>query len=1013
MIHNGLQYDNQNRQISGTEITFDGTTQEASEVTHTVQTVQITYDAQSGLAVDRLQKISDKSDSLDHEQTVEHGKIEYDFNGQETDFVETTTDNQTPDVTQIVTRRDAVIKNGFLASYNEDTSRQAKTGLLNTADTQEHNLRYNIVGQVIEDTGQEKDIYGNLLENDRKQTYNSVGRVSDIDTTVKHDSTSLVTETHRMNIAYTQRGDLASYVEAQLSSAQPGVITTIAWQAQGGEREGYNSSGQLAGYKQTETRQGSTLNQTIQTTRSDLDYTETGLLSSYNEVQNDSASPSLRQNIHWEIVSYDGAAEQVAYNLTTHRVNIGTNGQADGASLDDTVTQSVTGQVFNRLGQVTDTTMTSVETSGSNLNVTTSEHRSAIEYDNRFNVQTNYTLTATDAYGQPTVTNRTLATLNAVGQLSSYTDSVIDPGFSAVNRQIVWSNATYNREGQLTGSHKVETTFQSPNLPRETIVTDQTKILYNANGTQSSYHQTVDDTWSDGARTQQITDRTGILNNALGQLSQWDESGQTITLQDGLVLRNVATSTNWRAGSGGQIGYAQNGRLAAYHQDITSQSLIDNLQTEQVTDWSGAQFNRQGSVIKYDQQVNTIGSTQQRLDVPMDWSALSALQRAQYLSGLTFVLPDGSVVSWNNLPTLARVDLVNVGRTDKITPGQETVLQNMVVLTLLNSKVSTSRRETLDSDGNAIAMYDARGFIQSYTDTTIDNGLKTSRVWKAVSIAETGYQRGLATEVTEATTGAAGDVTNSDRSNIQYDLHNRVLSYHEVLTTPKTTNVATTQDVSFKYDALGRLTDQDKTAHDESPDKTLDRWTTTLLRGITYDRFDRQQGYDQISYDGQLINGTLRWDNLLGAGAALSDSQRQDAVNGRSVANQVITINLLDGITYDMAGRQSGFINLQRQAGQTVDATNATSTLETWNSVVRSGTLYYGSGESAGLVGGYTELSRTAGSQLDTLTKTRGVQYYTPSQNLEKDSCWDNAKAWPRRPRSKVKRRTTRRWIAR
>ena len=76
----------------------------------------------------------------------------------------------------------------------------------------------------------------------------------------------------------------------------------------------------------------------------------------------------------------------------------------------------------------------------------------------------------------------------------------------------------------------------------------------------------------------------------------------------------------------------------------------------------------------------------------------------------------------------------------------------------------------------------------------------------------------------------------------------------------KTFNDILTDQVTFMhYDALGRMSEQDRFVSEVSQDGGgINRNSVVSMRGVRYNMFDQQLGYDQISVDntGILIGGS-------------------------------------------------------------------------------------------------------------------------------------------------------------
>jgi hypothetical protein len=392
-----------------------------------------------------------------------------------------------------------------------------------------------------------------------------------------------------------------------------------------------------------------------------------------------------------------------------------------------------------------------------------------------------------------------------------------------------------------------------------------------------------------------------------------------------------------------------------------SDSLQEPFRTNEITNWSANTFNEKGTVLTFTQNVKRFGSNQATIEIPENWYQFTELQRAEYLSSFYYVLKDGRVVLWKDLPSDARVDLVAIGRTSKL-PGNDTVLRNMTVRILLDTVAITERKKT---------QLNSRGLTAGTQEFVTENNLRTERNWNVMDDAFN--QRGQALKTKEITRGPTGEETTSFRDAIQYDLHNRTLSYDETSTT-NTSDIQTKQSVSLGYDALGRLINQDRTVREKSlRTGGIDRFFTVVLRGITYDRYDRQTGFDQIQFDGDTVRvggATYKWDELFIPGLALSAHDRQLILNGKALADQLVNVTSMRGIHYDLGGSQAGYLRVEKQAGRA-----GAEMIESAQTSVRAGTQYYTFGNQAGLASGYKEITKTNAADLQTVTQTRGIEY--------------------------------------
>ena len=360
-----------------------------------------------------------------------------------------------------------------------------------------------------------------------------------------------------------------------------------------------------------------------------------------------------------------------------------------------------------------------------------------------------------------------------------------------------------------------------------------------------------------------------------------------------------------------------------------------------------------------------MGEGDQQLVLPFSWDALSEMQRSEWLSNFSYILPDGTVFQWNDLPTLARVDFVAKGSTDQLIAGQTIRLSDLRIKSYIDSKTITTRTS---------ATVNSQGIVTNYVENTWDNGLVSNTTWSSGSID--GRGRALSTD--QVTDGSTGEITESKRDGIEYDLHSRVLGYHEIDTT-NATDVTTEQTVLMKYDAQGRMSDEDRYIKEEGAG--LDYESTTLLRNIQYNEFDQQTSYDQIGYNElsefrsaeQIISGTIC--SIATARRFCLKTSATKFFLGQPITDQVVTVTDMRGLTYNTRGQQSGFVDFQTQAATVADATNGSTILQTAQVTVRANAQYYETGTQGGLLSSYDEVATQKGSALDTQTLTHAIQY--------------------------------------
>ena len=165
---------------------------------------------------------------------------------------------------------------GLLTGYdtNHDRSVERRSGDDRSAQHRRKethsSMAYDGQGRLIGESINEQDIYGATLDITKPKPMTALGRIG----STANETTSRRRRHHdrrrAADIQYTARGDQASYTDTSTSSDQPDVVTTTQWTAVGGDWDGYNTLGLLAGFHQVETRVGDTLDETIETDRSNI-----------------------------------------------------------------------------------------------------------------------------------------------------------------------------------------------------------------------------------------------------------------------------------------------------------------------------------------------------------------------------------------------------------------------------------------------------------------------------------------------------------------------------------------------------------------------------------------------------------------------------------------------------------------------------------------------------------------------------------------------------------------------
>ncbi|OVE77338.1 hypothetical protein BVX98_03030, partial [bacterium F11] len=205
-----------------TEHTYQGTQQDPNGLLRITERLGTTYSLEHGLEVGYEQRLTEegKVPPLNHIRTVTREEMDYNKDGQETTYTETTWDNNTPDIWETLNRSDVSYNNGFLSRYTETTHRESRNAAnpVETTSIIEHDgFIFDQLGRIVQDTTWEKDIYGATFDHVHQQQFDGNGRIQEtLDHQTRH-KTDVVTRNHRFGITYTDQGDQKSYTETQHS----------------------------------------------------------------------------------------------------------------------------------------------------------------------------------------------------------------------------------------------------------------------------------------------------------------------------------------------------------------------------------------------------------------------------------------------------------------------------------------------------------------------------------------------------------------------------------------------------------------------------------------------------------------------------------------------------------------------------------------------------------------------------------------------------------------------------
>jgi hypothetical protein len=169
------------------DTSFDGTEKTSDELTR-IATVDTLFN-NDGLATEIKRNEVETGDAINHTRETVKTITGFTDQGLETNYVETITDNLTPNVTETVTRSGVVITNGMLDTYSETSVKvNATDGWTHTMATDHTQLDYDSFARLIKDVSKETDTFGVPTDRTHEQHYDSTGRIRDTtDETHRYD----------------------------------------------------------------------------------------------------------------------------------------------------------------------------------------------------------------------------------------------------------------------------------------------------------------------------------------------------------------------------------------------------------------------------------------------------------------------------------------------------------------------------------------------------------------------------------------------------------------------------------------------------------------------------------------------------------------------------------------------------------------------------------------------------------------------------------------------------------
>jgi len=222
------------------------------------------------------------------------------------------------------------------------------------------------------------------------------------------------------------------------------------------------------------------------------------------------------------------------------------------------------------------------------------------------------------------------------------------------------------------------------------------------------------------------------------------------------------------------------------------------------------------------------------------------------------------------------------------------------------------RRERLANGGTGLETmtvregvgYDEWGMMTSYKDTVDRSDAPSVTMvvtWEDGVFDRQGNLEGYKETTRQVAKGLSVGLDNTrtvERSGTTYDGHGLVSGYQERGTdTAQAGMTVTTVRQGTQYDRMGREKGWVSARHEEGStrdvmgdgevvESTVDKWTTVVQGGRTYNGVGQLEGYEETSFDGR----TLTIDGEERAWVDLTDAQRAGVATGRIRGEEVVTL---------------------------------------------------------------------------------------------------------------------------
>ncbi|MBL8023868.1 MAG: hypothetical protein JNK54_06260, partial [Elusimicrobia bacterium] len=515
-----------------------------------------------------------------------------------------------------------------------------------------------------------------------------------------------------------------------------------------------------------------------------------------------------------------------------------------------------------------------------------------------------------------TETYRTRVVQDGFGRAMSYEEEIVRENNPASWLKRTTDQMSYNVDGNLTASH--ETTTNSLGVKGEVT---RTKMLYDQQGRLEEYDMESTNR-AEGSMTGVTAHRNRIGYNGLGDVSRYDE--KLIRLGSSAV-ENV----QWN-GSYTVLGLVGNSKQVNRRVgEETVDGVVRPLDVTETTVTSGMKYTKDGASLRsYREAMSSTGSPEAVQITTLEGGTYDAYDRlATFKQKVERVTAEA--VRANGQIDQAKAVLYVVTETDRTTG----TFSALGALTGYTETVSQSEGPDSPAGGSVTVRRDIDfhplGQMRSYTgdETRFDSPDITTKIdWRGTFDLYMRSSGAVEQRQEKFSTGEIGLETRTVRENVGYDELGQMVEYEETMERSDSPSAVTRIHwENGRFDVNGNLEGYRETTQVGGRGLSVGLVNTKVLErsGTTYD-----------------TNGLL---------ATFSETSRDSAQPSVKMTTQ------RQSTVYDRMGRETGFVSLRHEEGQSQETTPtgeiSESNLDKWTTVVQSDRRF----NPVGLVTDYRE----------------------------------------------------------